>query len=152
MLNTWKKKFVCMDSMKNEFGFTMISMLLALSFFVIASPLLSYTLKSTQMTTLYEELSVEQFFSFVRSEMALSHSVTVLYNTLNYEIYSQGEEWLDATMKMKENQVIRNLNGGHEVYLFDVKYMEFKHLDHSLEISLITSSGKSYRKIIRLYD
>lgn len=152
MSNKLKRKSVHSGLLKNDFGFTMISMLISLSLFAISAPFLSFTLKSSQFSSLYDDLSVDQFFIFIRNEMTVSSSVATKNNILNYQMYTSNNEWAKAELKLHNNKIVRVINGGYEVYLFDVKTINFINLEYAIEIQLETLDGDIYRRKIRFYE
>ncbi|HLR01329.1 MAG TPA: competence type IV pilus minor pilin ComGF [Virgibacillus sp.] len=141
-----------MGSLKTESGFTMISLLIAFGFLVISLPILTHTLKSVQYESLDEKLSVEHFFMFVRNDLIKSQDFMIKDNTLYHTIEYKAYKWDEAKLTHRNNQIVRTLRGGHEVYLTNVKGLHLAPIENGIEITVTMIGGEIYTKKIIFYQ
>lgn len=149
MRNKKKKVSAYMGMVFNKKGFTMLSMLIAISMMVLLFPLITSVLKTTNLPSSYDELSVRQFFVYFRDEMITAKG---------YQIHSRGDEiTLDladdrqAVFLLFGKNIVRRIDGGHEIYLRDVHELTFEPLSYGVRVQIIIE-GATYEKEIVLYQ
>lgn|SRR5690625_1766440 len=143
-----KKPFVYMDYLKSNRGFTLLSMITALSILLLLLPLFSQLIKSVNFHSSYHELSIKQFFIFFRNEFIAA---------TNYEVTSQKiilylQDGRTSSFEMYNNLIVRRVDGGYEVYLRDIKDLTFKPLPYGVKATIISSEGDRYEKTIVFYE
>ncbi|WP_461180551.1 competence type IV pilus minor pilin ComGF [Virgibacillus kimchii] len=151
MLKKKMNPFVSTATQKNERGFTFIHLLLAVSILSISLPFLSYLLQAAADQNNYNDISVQQFFQYMRNEVI---------QAVDYQICSHPPELVlelkngdTASIEQYEDLIRRQLNGtGHEVYLRDVAHMQLVELDYGFQINITTLEGDMHEKSIVFYE
>lgn len=138
-----------MATAPNEKGFTFLSVLLMISIIFLTLPLISFLIKSINYQSNYDAMSVQQFFYFLRDDMIASTDVSsVQSNTISLNHYDGSI----VTFEKYEGLIRRQVDGqGHEVYLREVKDVNFKTARNGIHVSITTMQGEQYEKTIRLY-
>lgn len=145
-----RKRYAYMGFQTNENGFTFISMFFIIIILAISFPFFGYILQASDYENNYQEISVQQFFQFVRDEVIKSTNIRVTDKKLFLE---QKYEQVTATLELYGTLVRRQVNGqGHEVYLRDVKELHFTSLPDGINVSVTTITGEKYEKTIILYN
>lgn len=137
-------KFVCTD-LDNERGFTFSEMLLTIMIISITMPIIVYLFQLIQVDTDETDLAMMQFFIYLRDDVLRAESVSVTENEMYFQL-TTGE-----TVKIERyNDLIRRqVDGkGHEIYARDVKKFHLKRLSYGTKVSITTTEGKTYEKII----
>ncbi|WP_176330239.1 competence type IV pilus minor pilin ComGF [Oceanobacillus rekensis] len=138
-----------MEYRHREQGFTFITVLLTITILSITLPFLSYIIQAADYESNYEEVSVQQFFQFVRDEVIKSTSLQVKGKKL---YLNQKYEHVSAKLELYGSLVRRQINGqGHEIYLREVKDISFTSLPFGVRISVTMLSGDKYEKSIVQY-
>ncbi|MFS0751449.1 competence type IV pilus minor pilin ComGF [Oceanobacillus sp. 1P07AA] len=140
-----------MVNLRNNRGFSLISHLLMLTIILITLPFISYMLQSTETPSTKEELSVHQFFQFIRDDVIRSlHAVTTnekLVLTVPSELNEQ-----TVIYEQYGNVIRRQVDGeGFEIYVRNIAELYFQQLEFGFQIILTTSSGEQYEKTISFY-
>ncbi|MFD2630822.1 competence type IV pilus minor pilin ComGF [Oceanobacillus kapialis] len=146
-----QKRSVYMVSPKNDRGFTMIQSLLAVSFLALCLPLLSTILKSSDVSFYEQDLSVQQFFTFVQDDVkqAISYELKDTGRIIQLNLLSG----ISSTLELYGSLIRRRVNGtGHEIYLRDVEAIHFRPLDYGFSISVTMVDGENYEKTIVFYN
>lgn len=143
------KKNVYTAIARNEFGFSMISMLTTITIIFISLPFLAYLLNSLAYSSHQEMISTHQFFLFLRDELTESPHIEIINSdAISYEL-KNGDF---AEISFYNNLVRRRVEGkGHEIYLRDVDSLTFKKTSHGMLITVSTMQGESYEKQIVLF-
>ncbi len=143
------KPFAYMEKRKSEQGFTFVSLLIALSILALILPLTGHLLQAASFPDQKEELTIRQFFLFLRNDMI---------NARDYEIDSQEIKLvLDsdeiATIEKYGLHIRRQVDGkGHEIYLRDIRDVHFSKLPYGMRVSITSSEGEQYEKTIIFYE
>lgn len=141
---------------KDERAFTLISMLMGLSFLAMTLPFLIHTLQTVRLDSHYEELSIQQFFTVMRMELLNTKDVTVENGKtkISYEVSQSQTSGTPeiATIELYNNLVRRQVEGlGHEVYLRNIKTISFERISHGIHVTILGIEGGLYEKSIILY-
>lgn len=132
-----------------EAGYSLISMLLALSLFTLTLPFLIPLIKHISFETNYQDISVHHFFHALHYQLLYSYDYDISHNQL-YLSQAHDEE---VKIEKYGSLIRRQVNGlGHEIYLRDVQDITFKKLSYGIQISLVMTSGESYEKSIVFYE
>lgn len=144
-----KKRYAYTDFQTNENGFTFITMFLIIIVLAVSFPLLGYMIQTADYENNYQEISIQQFFQFVRDEVIKSTNTRVTDKKLILEQHPN----VTATLELYGSLVRRQVNGqGHEVYVRDVKELHFTPLPYGFQVSVTSISGENHEKIILHYD
>ena len=112
-------------------------------------PFLSYLTKSVSYDSNYEELSIQQFFKFLRDDVINAADYQVnsnkLYLTLNEEETAKIETYQDVQVRRQVN------NKGHELYLRNIKELKFEEVSYGIRTTVISKQGVTYEKTIIFY-
>lgn len=148
MLENQKKCSVYLACLKNEKGFTFLSMIIAITIIVSLLPLLAYVINTAKFSTNYDELSINQFFIFFRNEFieATDYKVSPQKVTLYLK---NGKK---ASFEMYDQLILRRIDGGYEVYLRDVKDVLFTQLPYGVQTTITSTKGEQYEKAIVFYQ
>ncbi|WLV23555.1 ComGF family competence protein [Aciduricibacillus chroicocephali] len=139
----------------SEHGFTFISLLLGLTFLAIAFPLLAHTLKTAKHDSYYEELSIQQFFSVLRIELAQASNVHIDSDKrkISYKLPDDSETAGVAMIGQYEDLIRRQVdNLGHEIYLRGIQTVQFERLSYGLKVLIVGKGGEDYSKVIVLHE
>lgn len=129
----------------NERGFTMISMLMTLSVIMITLPLLAQIITLIAVPSSYDELSMNQFFYFLRDEVSIAADYQVKQDVLTLELVN-GDT---ITFKKYKDLVIRQVDGkGYDVFLRNVKDISFRKLSYGVHTIITSLEGEQYEKNI----
>jgi len=147
--------------LKNKKGFTLISMLVAISALAMALPLLGYMLNSFKSGHYYEEMDIQNFFIFIRNEMAIADYVQIDNGRIVYEYMpeedtdeDEDEEDVEIVTIEQYNDLIRRRvkNKGHDIYLRNVNSVYFEKLPYGLKVSVYGTGGEFHEKHFSLYN
>src|SRR5690625_4902502 len=130
MLKKGPNKYACTDiENKHQRGFTMVSMLITMTILIITLPLLTHVTKHVSYSSNYDELSVQQFFHFLRDECMQ----TTAYKVDNKKVVLDLPDGKKATLQRYNNLIQRQVDGkGFEVFLRDVKGLQFSELPYGV--------------------
>lgn len=133
----------------NEKGFTFIMTLAMVAILVMTLPFLSYTIRIVSPTTSYDELSVNEFYRFIRDELIQSYAISVADNKL----YLLQEKERRATISKYGNQIRRQVDGrGHEIFLRDVEDVVFIEDAYGIIVRITNRKGTTYEKSFAFYN
>jgi len=133
----------------NEKGFTFITTLAMIAILVMTLPFLSYTLKISSPTTSYDELSVNEFYRFIRDELIQSYAISVANNKL----YLLQEKDRTTIISKYGDQIRRQVDKkGHEVYLRDVADVVFIEDNYRIIVKITNKKGTTYEKSFTFYN
>jgi len=133
--------------MRNHKGFTFISLLTVLSIIAISLPIIAAIIQTTKSFSNYEAISVYQFFLFLRDEAILSQHAEIVDNKLTFQ-----QEDSIVSISFYQNIVRRQVDGrGHEIYLRNVKSIEFESLSSGIHVKVTNLAGELFEKTIVLY-
>lgn len=133
----------------NEKGFTFITTLAMMAILAMTLPFLGLTMKMVQPNTGYDELSINEFFRFVRDELIQSRSYYINDNIL----YLLQENDKVTTISQYESQIRRRVDDrGHEIYLRDITEIKFTEDDFGLKIEVTDMKGIIYEKKFTFYN
>lgn len=138
----------------NAKGFTLISMLVAMTILVLTLPFVYYALSALQLKqTNTEALSVQQFFIQLHYEVMSSSSVYVANNQLYIQFMERNDHTERvARVSLYNNTIRRQVNGlGHEIYLRQVSDITFEEQTNAILLTITKESGEVYEKTIYNY-
>ncbi|MFD1038476.1 competence type IV pilus minor pilin ComGF [Virgibacillus byunsanensis] len=148
MLKIKLKNTVFTAIVKIEKGFTILSVLLSITVLFITLPFAAYLVKTANIPTNYEELSIQQFFIFLRDEMIIATDIVVYPNTIEYTVKNGSQ----VTIEKYDNIIRRQVIGkGHEIYLRDVSDVTFTSLSYGIHVSITSLEGEHSEKDIIFY-
>ncbi|WP_081504611.1 competence type IV pilus minor pilin ComGF [Virgibacillus halodenitrificans] len=149
MLKRKKKAIACMVYLKAEKGFTFLNMLLALSLLLLLLPLPFELVKVGKYTSNDMELSLQQFTHFLMEDSLAAVGYKVDPTSVSLQ-FSDGKI---AVISQYKNQIRRQVDGeGHEIYLRDIKKVQFSPLPYGYHVSVTSDKGDSYEKTIPFYN
>lgn len=124
-------------------------MFLAISIIFMTIPFTTYLIKTVDFTSSYDQLSVQQFFFFLRDEVIRAVEINV--ESSNITLLQPDES--TVTLEQYDDQIIRRLDGtGFEIYLRNVRDVHFTASSYGLHASIITLNGDQFEKIIVDYN
>jgi len=145
------KLFVFTGYKNNEKGFTFIHLLAAVTVLSVSLPFLAYLLNAASYNNNYDEISVQQFFQYLRNEVIQAAGYRI--HASSTKIHLELENGRTAAIEQYGNLIRRQVSGtGHEVYLRNVSQVEFVKLDYGFLISITTSEGEIYEKSFVFYE
>ncbi|WP_077703555.1 competence type IV pilus minor pilin ComGF [Virgibacillus dokdonensis] len=147
MRNKQTKKSVFMPS-HLEYGFTFVTTSISIVVLVFSIPFVSYLLRQVSVDHAMNDLSVGQFFIFMRNEVMQAEEIKIYPHQLKLSMHN-GDE---ATFEKYGNLIRRQVDGtGHEIYLRDIKDITFSPLSYGFHIIITTMKGEKYDKKIIYY-
>lgn len=145
------KLFVSTVCQNNEKGFTFLHLLVAISVLTVSLPFLSYLLNAADYHNNYHEISVQQFFLYMRNDVIQSTGYHIRQTPP--EIYLNLRDGRTARFEQYDDLIRRQVDGrGHEVYLRDIVEMELSHLDYGFQIKITTLEGETCEKAFVFYE
>lgn len=140
-----------MVNIKDNHGFSFISHLLMLAIILITIPFISFMLQSIEVPSTKEELSVYQFFQFIRDDVIRSINPVTTNDKLALTIPSKINEQT-IVYEQYGNLIRRTVDGqGFEVYIRNITELDFHPLEFGFQITLTTTSGDQYEKTFSIY-
>ncbi|WP_163969993.1 competence type IV pilus minor pilin ComGF [Oceanobacillus halotolerans] len=148
-MQKWKTiKSACTDPLQNEKGITFITILFSITILFLTLPFITSFLKISQISSYNDELTIHQFFHFLRDEVIAATNYEIEGSTLELE-QSNGSQ---VTIEVYHNQIRRRVNSqGHEVFLRDIKDALFTKLPYGIRATITTLQGDTYEKEIIFY-
>jgi len=140
------KNSVC-TVMCDSKGFTFISVMLTLFIILITLPFVGYLLKNNSNTEQYEDISVQQFFIFLRNEIL--HATDTYIE--DHKLILKTKEDEVVKIEKYKNIIRRQVKGGHEIYLRDVHDWDLEPLSYGVKVTVTTESGGVYEKNFDFY-
>ncbi|MBP1950356.1 competence protein ComGF [Virgibacillus litoralis] len=138
-----------MDILQNEKGFSFLSAILTISILFILIPFTGYLLNGVNYTSNYEELSVQQFYFFLRDDVIKSTDIIVEPTKI---ILNQHDGSV-VTIEKYQDLIRRQVDSeGHEIYLRHVQNIFFKSSEYGFHASIISTKGEQYEKTIIFYQ
>src|SRR5690625_2822578 len=144
-----KRLSACMAIQNNENGTTVVSMLLTLLVIVIILPFIVHFFSYIQPAKISTDLSVQQFYIFLRNDTLLANRVYSEENKLYFNLTS-GEI---AKIEQLGNVILRQIDDkGHEIYLRKVDSFTLQPLSYGTKVMIKTEEGVTYEKTIAHYE
>ncbi|WP_092492574.1 competence type IV pilus minor pilin ComGF [Virgibacillus salinus] len=141
-------KFACMDILQNEKGFSFLSVILTSTILFIIIPFTGYLLNGVNFTSNYEELSVQQFYYFLRDDVIKSTDIKVEPTKI---ILNQHDGSV-VTIEKYQDLIRRQVNSeGHEIYLRHVQNINYKSTAYGFHASITSTKGENFEKTIIFY-
>ena len=138
-----------MAFLRNQRGFTLISMLMTLIIIFMSLPLLVHVLKLTAFSTNYDEISMQQFFFFLRDEVIMATDYQVEENKLTLVSPDGGK----TTFEKYQDVVVRRIDGkGHEVFVRNIDEIIFRLQSYGIKTTITSLQGGHYEKTIFFYN
>ncbi|MGM8214108.1 competence type IV pilus minor pilin ComGF [Bacillaceae bacterium W0354] len=149
MHNQNQKECVAMfQTLKKSNGYTLLSVLLSLTIFLIITPMTSYILKP--LNTLnnynyYQQYEMSQFKFFVKTELNKSKDIIIERDKIHFIHHDQ----TIVTFEKYTNLIRRRKNmTGHEVLLQGVKQLTIEQINENTFIIVITrGDGHEQRQV-----
>ncbi|MBP1969744.1 competence protein ComGF [Virgibacillus natechei] len=132
----------------NEKGFTLVSILISITIIAMTLPFTAYLINSVQNTTNYEEISIQQFFHYLRDDVIKATSIT----TSSSSLFLTLDDETTATIEMYGGHIRRQVNNGNEIYLRDIKEVTFKEKPYGIQTIITSVQGERYEKTIAFYE
>lgn len=150
MLNKKKKKHAYSGTLSNQKGFTLLSILLAISILFITIPFLEYVTKSLDYTTNYTDLSFYQLFHFMRDDIIRSTDYTIGDQVIS--LHSLAGTMV--TYEKYQDIIRRRVNGeGHEVFIQkNIEDLTFEKISYGVKAIITTTDGAVYEKKFTIYQ
>lgn len=143
------KQFVYTVLDKSEEAFTLLSMLMVITILFTTLPLLAYLINSTTYATSYDELSIQQFFQFLRDELMLATDYSVSTNKVVFDDLDGRK----VSFERYNNIVLRKVDGlGHDIYLRDIRAINFTDISYGIHVKVTSLEGETYEKTIIYYE
>lgn len=142
------KQFVYTVIDKSESAFTLLSMLITVTCLIVTLPFLVHLIHSVSYTDYMDELSIQQFYNFLRDEFisATNHSVS------KNKVIIDDLEGRKVSFEKYNNIILRKVDGrGHDVYLRDVQDVIFTDVSYGVQVEIISLKGEAYEKTIMYY-
>lgn len=143
-----------MQLWSNASGFTLISMLIAMTILVLTLPFVYYALSTLQIKQTYtESLSVQQLFLQLRNDIISSSSAHIADNRL-YIRFIDPSDNIEKTARFSQynNSIRRQINEqGHEIYLHEVSNAVFEKQSNIIFLTITMESGEVYEKTLYTY-
>lgn len=138
-----------MELKNSEHGFTLLSNLLAIFIIGLILPFIINLYQATGNSPSYtKEISIQQFFQFLRDDLANSESYDVENERLILTLY----DGTPTTIEKYKDLIRRQVEGkGHEIYLRDIKSVLFEKLTYGIKTTITSFEGDKYVKHIVLY-
>lgn len=144
-----KKRSVFTDIGKNESGATLLSILITFVIIMITLPLIIYLLTYVQPVKHHDELSVNQFFTFLRNDVLTSEHVYIEEDKM-YFLLPTDEV---AHIEHYQNVIRRQISGrGHEIYIRNIDSFTLQPISFGTQVTIVTKEGKKYEKKIAHYE
>ncbi|MDC3415511.1 ComGF family competence protein [Aquibacillus salsiterrae] len=138
---------VSMDTLVNKGGYTLISLLLVFSILFITLPMIPIIYTSFIPSDYSEQLSVQQYFHFIQSEIYRSKSFSISGNQLVFNQLT-GEQ---VIIEQYNDVVRRQVSGkGHEILIRDIKTNRYTTIQYGFKLSVTTVEGNTYEKTFSL--
>lgn len=148
MLKIKQIKFACMGILKNEKAFSFLSVILTISILFIIIPFTGYLLKGVSFTSNYDELSIQQFFYFLRDEVIESTDIKIEPT----RIILNKTDGSVVTIEKYQNLIRRKVDSkGHEIFLRDVQAVNFKSTAYGFHATITSAKGDQFEKTIIIY-
>ncbi|SDQ50456.1 competence protein ComGF [Virgibacillus salinus] len=137
-----------MDILQNEKGFSFLSVILTSTILFIIIPFTGYLLNGVNFTSNYEELSVQQFYYFLRDDVIKSTDIKVEPTKI---ILNQHDGSV-VTIEKYQDLIRRQVNSeGHEIYLRHVQNINYKSTAYGFHASITSTKGENFEKTIIFY-
>ncbi|WP_188453664.1 ComGF family competence protein [Virgibacillus oceani] len=148
MSNNPSKSIVYMGILRNEKGFTFITLLVTITLFFMTLPFIGYISKTVTYSSNYDEISTLQFFHFIRDDVMKATNFYVDAKGLKLNM----KDGTVVSFEQYNNTVRRQVDGqGHEIYLRNVKQFELKPLPFGIHLTITSIQGEIYEKSIIFY-
>ncbi len=129
-------------ALKNNKGFTMLSMLIVLMIILMTFPFVSYLLKNSTLIGQYDDISVQQFFIFIEKDIFAAKDANI--NGDELLLINKNNDI--AIYKLVNHTIRRQLNGGQEFYLRNVEKFDLQSLPYGCKLIVTTKKGGVYEK------
>ena len=150
MSNKKKKKHAYSGTLRNQKGFTLLSLLLTISIVFITVPFLEYITKSLDYTTNYIDLSYYQLFHFMRDDIIRSTDYSIDGRTLSLNTIAGTTVSYDQYKDIVRRQVD---GAGHEIFIQkNVADLSFEKLSYGVKAIITTEDGEVYEKKFTVYQ
>lgn len=154
MQNNRQRKNAFMPFWSSDRGFTLISMLIAMTILVLTLPFVYYALSALQIKQTYTEaLSVQQLFMQLRNDIIAASSADIADNQLYIRFIDQSDN-IEKTARFSQynNSIRRQINEqGHEIYLHQVSNVFFEEQSNAIFLTITMESGEVYEKTLYTY-
>ncbi|MFC4558803.1 competence type IV pilus minor pilin ComGF [Virgibacillus kekensis] len=137
-----------MGVLLNNRGFTFISVFLMITFLFMAIPFTTYLTKGVNYSTNYGELSLQQFYLFLREDVMRATNMTVTPSKIILNHFDGSV----VTVEKYQNLIRRQIDGkGHEIYLRNVHSVTFTSSPLGFKLSVTSTEGEHFEKEIIFY-
>src|SRR5699024_7337938 len=107
-----------------------------------------YLINAVTYTDYFDELSVQQFFTFLRNEFMAGTNYYVSENQINFDDLDGRK----VSFEKYNNVILRKVDrAGHDIYLRDVQHISFIDTSYGVTVEIISDEGEAYEKTIMYY-
>jgi competence protein ComGF len=139
-----------MDIRQSEQGFTFLSLLLTATILFMTIPLVTYLVKAADYSSHYQEMSIQQFFYYLRDDVMKATTFAIPSSTV---LKLGNSDDITITIEQYKDLVRRRVKvEGHEIYLRDVADISFRKVDYGVRATVTSLQGETYEKTIILYQ
>lgn len=130
----------------SESGFTLLSAMLGIVIIGLILPLIASLYQAaTDIPSYTEEISIQQFFQFLRDDLAKAVSCQVKDNKLLMTLSDDTQAKIEQYDTLIRRQVD---DKGHETYLRNIHIVTFESLSYGVKTTITSSEGETYVKNI----
>ncbi|MFD2133537.1 competence type IV pilus minor pilin ComGF [Pseudogracilibacillus auburnensis] len=127
----------------------MIELLLTLMIITMTLPFVALFFSYINTPSFEEDMSIQQFFIFLRNDALLADNVYSENNKLFFNLTTNEI----AKIEYYPSLIRRQVNGkGHEIYVRDIASLTIESLPYGSKIIVQTVKGETYEKTIAHYD
>ncbi|GAB4073459.1 hypothetical protein GCM10028778_09650 [Barrientosiimonas marina] len=137
-----------MDTRKNKNGFSFISVFAMVSIVFMTIPFAAYLIQTIDYRSSYDQLSVNQFFLFLRDEAVESVGVSVESLSLTFELRGESA----SIIEQHDDMVVRKADNGFEVFLRQVQDIRFAAVEYGVNVFITMLNGDQFEKTIIYYN
>ena len=142
------KQFVYTVTNKSEAAFTLLSMMIVMTLFIVTLPFLAYLIHTVTYTDYRDELSIQQFYNFLRDEFISASNHVVRKN----KVMIDDLEGRSVSFERYNNVILRKVDGqGHDIYLRDIQEVIFTDVSYGVQVEIKSLKGEVYEKTIMYY-
>lgn len=111
-------------------------------------PIIIHFLNYIHPVSTKAELSVQQFFIFIRNDIILAEHVYSVDQKIYFTLTSEET----AVIEQYKDIIRRQVDGrGHETYLRDIETFGVEQFDNTIKITLADKEGRTFEKTFNLY-
>jgi|SRR5690625_3950253 len=138
-----------MDWKRSEAAFTLLETLFVLTVIMITLPFILYLMHNIQSTSNHDDISVHQFFVYLRDDILNAEAI----NHHNNHLLFQLNDHETASIEQYNQSIRRRIEGrGHEIYLQNVEAFHVEPISIGYRLSVTTIEGETYEKTMAIFN